>query len=100
MRGGHDLTLQRPHLLLGRLASFELLLHLLFGGLQGLQLFGRVLHSLAQDLLLLRQQLGVAGVQFQQLVDLPQLGGKVAGFLVDVLQRLAQFCGIAADLDG
>ena len=72
---GHDLTLERTQLLLGNLAPFKLLLHLLFGLFQRFQLFGRCLCSLAQHFLLLGQQFGIAGVQFKQLVDVAQLFG-------------------------
>ena len=72
-----------------------------FGRLfQGVQLLGCGLCRLGQQTLLLRQQLGVARVQLQQPLHIPErlLGGRQ--LLIGAGQRLIQFGGIAADLNG
>ena len=82
---GHDLTLEGAQLLLGYLAAFKLLLYLLFGLFQRFQLSGRCLYSVRQDFLLLGQQVRVAGVHFQQLVNVAQLFGQAPAFRLHVL---------------
>ena len=83
--GLDDLALKGTDLLLGDLAARELLLDLLLRLFQLLELFCGVFHRIGQHLLLLGQELRVAGIHFQELVDPSQLGGQAAAFFVHVL---------------
>ena len=100
LRGGDNLTLEGADLLRRHFAAFKLRLDLLFRFFQRLQPSPGGLHRFRQDLLLLGQQVSVARVHFQQLVNLPQLTGQAARLPLDVLQGLAQFRGVAADFHG
>ena len=85
------------------LADFALLVHFVDFALfvpQQRQAFFGFLHLFCEDFLLLSEQFNVFRVHFQELVDLFQLGLQAFGFLLTVVQRLAEFGGVAADFNG
>lgn len=69
MLGLDDLTLESIVLILSELSAFKLLLGLLLCFLQGLQLFTGGGDGVLQEFLFLGQQFGVAGIQFQQALN-------------------------------
>ena len=88
------------HLALIYDAVLKLLLHLLFGVFQTVQLCLGLLHRAGQKPLFLLQQLCVGGVQLQQLLHIFQLALGAFDLLVHAGQGLAQTCRVAADLHG
>ena len=95
-----DLSLERVILLLGDLAFRQRLIGLLCGGLQRLQLFLRLFDGVRQELMLLGKELRIAGIQFEQLLDILELGLGVFDLGIDALERGLEFCRISADLYG
>ena len=98
--GFDDLPLEGVVLLPADVPPLKLRLHLLFRVLQGFQLAVGLLHFLAQQLILLPQKLGVAGIQLEQPLDVPQLPLGVPDVLVDAGEGFRQPGGVAAYLNG
>ena len=94
-----DFPLERVILLLGDFAFCQRLIGLLGGSLQRLQLFLRLFDSVRQELMLLGKEFRVAGIQFEQLFDILELGLGVFDFSIDALERGLEFCRISADLN-
>ena len=96
--GFDDLPLEGVILRLGDLPVGEGLIGLLRCRFQRGQFLLGLRDGLAQQPVLLRQQLRVAGVQLEQLIDIPEaaLGGGEG--LVHIFEGGGQLCGIAADL--
>ena len=97
--GRNDFAAQLAHLFSRYVAALKLRLNLLFCRFQCLQLLGGVGHSLAQDLLLLSNQVSILRIYFQQPVHLAELTGQAFRLIFNFLQRFAQLRRIAADLD-
>ena len=96
---GDDFALKRPDLFLGGFTASELFLDLLLRLAQGFQLFFCRADCAGQNLLFLREKIGVARIELQELVDALEFLGKRVGLGFYTLQRLSQFGGIAANLD-
>ena len=96
----YDLTLERVILLLGDIPVGESGVCLLRRSLQRFQLFFRLGNGVAQELVLLRQQFRIAGVELQQLFYVLQLGLRVSDFGIDALERGLQLSGVTADFNG
>ena len=95
----NDLTLQSTHLLRGDLAAFKRSCRLLLCIPQQTELFSCLRNLLREDLLFLRQKFRIRFIKFQQAVDLSKFRGKRTRLLIRGIERLAEICGIAADLD-
>ena len=94
-----NLTLEGVVLILRNGAVFQSLFGLLGGFLQRVQLFLGGADLLLERLILLGEKLGIAGVHFEELVDILQLGLGVFYLRIDAFEGGFQLCGIAADFD-
>ena len=94
-----DFPLQGVVLVLGDRAVLQSLFRLFRRFLQRVQLFLGGLDLLLERLVLLGQQFCIAGVHFQELVDILQLGLSVLDLGVDAFEGRFQLGSIAADFN-
>ena len=90
-----NLPLQGIVLLFGDRAVFECLVCLFGGFLQRIQLLLCRLYLLLQSLILLGQQIGIAGVHLEELVNILQLGFRITDLGVDTLEAGFELSAVA-----